>query len=94
MSKHGLTLEVVETLRPQITIGSLANKSNHGFPHELAVKAVEDIKGKKVKDKGVRYTGHYNPALRGGTIATLLQGDGKKPSVISLRDAHDEDALL
>ena len=94
LSKHGLSLEVVEMLRPQFTIGSLADKSHHGFPHELAVKAVVDIKAKKTKDKGVRYTGHHVENLRGGTIVALFQGDGKRPTIISLKDTKKQNALL
>ncbi|MFQ5486568.1 MAG: ComEC/Rec2 family competence protein [Desulfobacterales bacterium] len=63
MSKHGISLEVLETLMPRYTIASCDNKSKHGFPHELTVMAVEDTR-KKAKDKGIRFTGHRDKELR------------------------------
>jgi hypothetical protein len=94
MSKHGISLEVLETMRPNFVLASCASKSRHGFPHEVTVMAAEDIKKKTVKDKGIRYTGHPDPSLRGGTLVTIMKGDGKKPRVYSLKDAVKHNAPL
>lgn len=85
MSKHGITLEVLETIRPRYYLVSCANSSKHGFPHELAVLAVEDLK-RNVKDKGLRYTGNRKKSLRGGTIVATMEGDGKRPKIQTLNE--------
>jgi beta-lactamase superfamily II metal-dependent hydrolase len=83
MSKHGATLQVVETLLPRYTIASCAGDSEYGFPHELAVMAVEELR-KTATDKGIRFTGHPEADLAGGTIVAILNGGSKKPKVVSL----------
>lgn len=93
MSKHGVTLEVMEALRPRYTIASCASRSRHGFPHELTVLAVEDLQKKK-KDSGLRFTGHRKRGLGGGTIATLCKGNGSMPVVIPLGDGVGDRAPL
>ena len=94
MSKHGITLEVLETLKPNFSLASCANKSKHGFPHEITVLAAEDIKSKKTKDKGIRYTGHPEKDLRCGTLVAVMSGDGKKPRVQGLGEARTANAPL
>ena len=94
MSKHGISLEVVETLRPRHSIASCADKSEHKFPHELTVMAVEDIRDKKVKDKGIRYTGHHKKELRSGTVVALFQGSSTKPKLYGLGDTVKSTAPL
>jgi beta-lactamase superfamily II metal-dependent hydrolase len=93
MSKHGISLEVLETLQPQFTIGSLSDSSTHGFPHELTVMAIEDIQKKKL-DKGIRFTGHPQPDLRGGSVVTIMRGGSSKPLVYTLGDKIDQMAPL
>jgi len=94
MSKHGISLEVLETLKPIYSLASCANKSRHGFPHEITVMAAKDIKSKKTKDKGIRYTGHHDTKMRSGTLVTLVDGDGKRPLVYGLGDTAKKNAPL
>jgi hypothetical protein len=93
MSKHGATLQVVENLRPRYTIASCSEDSEYGFPHELAVMAVEELR-KGAADKGVRYTGHHDSSLASGTVVAILDGGSKKPRIVGLKEAVDEDAPL
>jgi len=93
MSKHGISLEVMETLLPRYTVASCANKSKHGFPHELTVMAVEDIRRKK-KDKGIRFTGHPDKSLRSGTVVALLRGRNTKPLLYALGEPARKNAPL
>ena len=94
MSKHSITLEVLEQLRPSFFIASCADKSKHKFPHEITVKAAEDIKSKKTKDRGIRYTGHRNKELRRGTLVALLTGSGDRPKIQGLGESKSENAPL
>lgn len=94
MSKHGINLEVLELLQPSFSIASCANQSKHGFPHEITVIAAEDIRSKKSKDKGIRYTGHRDPALRSGTLVALLKGDGGRPKLQALGETMSQPAPL
>ncbi len=91
MSKHGISLEVIETLNPRYSIASCSNQSKHGFPHELTVLAVEDIRKKK-KDDGMRFTGHRNPEKRSGTIMALFRENARRPLVYSLGESFSKPA--
>ena len=92
MSKHGISLEVLETLLPQYTIASCANQSQHGFPHELTVLAAEDIY-RKTKTKRVFFTGHKEAEKRSGTIVSILRGSGR-PLVYGLGEKTKDCAPL
>jgi beta-lactamase superfamily II metal-dependent hydrolase len=92
MSKHGISLEVLETLMPRYTIASCDNKSKHGFPHELTVMAVEDIR--KETDNGMRFTGHRDKNLRSGTVVALFRGSNKRPLLYALGESVDKNAPL
>lgn len=83
MSKHGISLEVLETLNPRYTITSCSNQSRHGFPHKLTVMAIEDIHKKK-KDDGMRFTGHRDIEKRSGTIVALFREKARRPLVYGL----------
>lgn len=93
MSKHGISLEMLEVLRPRYTIGSCSNDSSHGFPHELTVKAVEDIRRRNT-DKGMRFTGHRDNNQRCGTIMALFKGAGTRPLVYSFGETVTKNAPL
>jgi beta-lactamase superfamily II metal-dependent hydrolase len=93
MSKHGATLQVVETLLPRYTIASCDSDSEYGFPHELAVMAVEELR-KSATDKGIRYTGHPDADLSGGTIVAVLNGGSTKPKIVSLGESVSDDAPI
>lgn len=90
MSKHGVSLEVLETLRPHYIVASCDNRSRHGFPHPITVLAAEDIKDKKTKDKGIRYTGHPSAEERRGSLLTVVYGDGKRPKVQGLGERKNQ----
>lgn len=92
MSKHGISLEVLETLLPRYTIASCDNNSRHGFPHALTVMAVEDIR--KEKDKGMKFTGHRDKNLRSGTVVALFRGSNTKPLLYGLGDPVSKNAPL
>lgn len=92
MSKHGISLEVLETLRPIFTVASCSDHSEHGFPHELTVKAAEDIyRGKKDK---ILYTGHHDPTKRSGTVVAILNGKTKLRKIYPLGEAKSKNAPL
>lgn len=93
MSKHGISLEVVETLHPRYSIASCSNQSRHGFPHELTVMAVEDIHKKK-KDDGMRFTGHRDPGKRSGTIVALFRENARKPLIYGLGESAAKPAPI
>jgi len=88
MSKHGISLEVLETIKPNATLASCADKSKHGFPHQLTVLAAEDIK------KKVYYTGHHDSKLRSGTLVTVVRGDGRPPKIFALGEPTASPAPL
>lgn len=93
MSKHSLTLEVLETLRPNFTIAPCSNSSKHGFPHELTVLAVEDIhRGRKTQ--GMFFTGHHDKELRSGTVVSLFGEKRVSPLVYGLGEMVGQDAPL
>jgi hypothetical protein len=93
MSKHGISLEVLEILMPRYTIASCSNKSSHGFPHELTVMAIEDVR-KKSKDKGMRFTGHRDKNKRSGSIVALFKEKSKGPLIYSLGESVSKNAPL
>jgi hypothetical protein len=85
MSKHGVSLEVLETLKPRYTSAPCSNSSQHGFPHELTVMAVHDIQ-KQSKDKGIRFTGHPQKKLRSGSVVVLFPETKARPLLYELKD--------
>jgi hypothetical protein len=93
MSKHGLTLEVIETLRPWYTVGTCADDSDYEFPDELAVMAVRDFRRNKA-DGGLRFTGHRDEAKRAGTVVGVFREKTTRPRVFCLRETAKQDAPL
>ncbi len=91
MSKHGISLEVIETLNPRYAIASCSNTSKHGFPHELTVMAVKDNR-KKQKDDGIRFTGHRDAEKRSGTVVALLREKAKNPLIYGLEEPVSKSA--
>jgi beta-lactamase superfamily II metal-dependent hydrolase len=92
MSKHGISLEVLETLLPKYTIASCADKSEHGFPHELTVLAAQDIYRGRQK-KAIFFTGHREKEHRSGTVVSVLRGEGE-PLIYELGESKGKDAPL
>ncbi|MCP4671678.1 MAG: MBL fold metallo-hydrolase [Desulfobacula sp.] len=92
MSKHGISLEVLEALHPRYTITSCANKSRHGFPHELTVMAVNDVRR---KEKNVMwFTGHHMADKRAGSIVTLFNPKRVRPLIYGLGEPASKTAPL
>ena len=85
--------DIVETLLPRYTIASCAADSEYGFPHDLAVMEVEELR-KTAIDKGIRSTGHPDADLAGGTIVAILDGGSRKPKIVSLGEAVGDDAPI
>jgi beta-lactamase superfamily II metal-dependent hydrolase len=95
MSKHSISLETLEYLLPKYTIASCKKNSNHGFPHELTVMAIEEIHKKnlkKIKNKEILFTGH--PTNSSGTIVTLLFGGHKRPKIYKLGESIAQNAPI
>lgn len=86
MSKHGISLEVLETLHPRHILASCSNTSKHGFPHELTVLAAKDIRAKTDKDDGMIFTGHRDKERRSGTIVSLFREGKTRPNIYSLKE--------
>lgn len=93
MSKHGISLEVLEILRPMYSIASCSNTSKHGFPHDLTVMAIADVR-KNVKDNGMRFTGHRETSKRSGTVVALLNEGRSKPLIYELGETATKSAPL
>lgn len=93
MSKHGISLEVLETLRPRFALASCSSNSRHGFPHELTVMAAQDIH-RREQDSGIRFTGHRNPNRRSGTIGIMCHGNQRQPIVECLQESTAANAPL
>jgi len=92
MSKHGISLEVLETLHPRYVIASCSNKSKHGFPHDLTVMAVDDVRR---KEKNVMwFTGHHVVDKRAGTVVALFSENKARPVMYGLGEAASENAPL
>ena len=92
MSKHGISLEVLETLNPRYVIASCSNKSKHGFPHDLTVMAVNDVRR---KEKNVMwFTGHHVANKRAGTVVSLFRKNAVKPLVYGLGETASKPAPL
>lgn len=95
MSKHSVSLETLEHIRPNYTIASCKKKSSYGFPHELTVMAIEEIHKKdmkSIKKKEILFTGH--PTKSSGTIVTVLPGGNKWPKIFKLSDSPEQLAPL
>lgn len=86
MSKHGITLEVLEKMSPNYTITSCSKASKHGFPHEITWLAAKDVSGKPASHEGILFTGHKERDLRSGTIVATFSEDRKRPRVFRLKE--------
>lgn len=93
MSKHGIALEVLETIGARYTLASCSDESKHGFPHEITVMSVQDIQKKKQGD-GIFYTGHPDKNKRSGTIVAVFNEGSKSPVICELGEAVSDNAPL
>ncbi len=87
-SKHGVNLELVERINPQLTLVSCSanNRGRHGFPHDVAQdlirEALQPIAGGKGRNQrhsdaqlGLLYTGDtIDNGQLGGSIAVVMRG--------------------
>lgn len=68
-SKHGTSLEYIETLDPATAIVSCSGSSSYGFPHEIALLSLKE----KVNDiRFTDYSSSGNPLS--GSMVVLSQG--------------------
>lgn len=91
MSKHGISLEVLETLKPRYVLTSCSSRSRHKFPHDLTVLAVEDIR--KQKD-AMWFTGHREKRHRSGSLVALFREKKVKALLYGLGESVSESAPL
>lgn len=88
----------VQVLSPSIVLRNRydtfgTNINNASIVIKLEYPAA-DIKSKKTKDKGLRFTGHRDQALRDGTLVALLKGDGNRPKIRGLGETRSQHAPL
>lgn len=92
MSKHGISLEVLETMKPRHVLTSCSNRSKHGFPHDLTVMAVKDVRQKQ--KNAMRFTGHPSADNRAGTIVTIFRENTYRSLLYGLGEPATESAPL
>lgn len=89
MSKHGLSLELVEKISPALSlVSSVAGGGKYNFPHSVSQEAIREALqpisgGKKVRMKDHELGIHYTSALDDagkplGTIAVVMTPTGKR----------------
>jgi hypothetical protein len=82
-SKHGINTELIERIRPQVTlISSVGGGGRYGFPHALATQAIAEALAPTARsgsmppvdaDLGIHYTGgHAQDGTPLGSIALLV----------------------
>lgn len=89
MSKNGISYEVLNSIEAKYAIASCNDTHLYSCPHDLTVKAAEEVKNCEIY-----YTGNLDPNLRGGTIAVLFQGDGQEPDLYCLGESVDNNAPI
>jgi beta-lactamase superfamily II metal-dependent hydrolase len=100
-SKHGLNLELVEEIKPNVSlISSVREKGSYNFPHMVALEALREgieptaQKGTTHKDDfdlGIHFTsGKDDAGADLGTIAVVLSPSGKRRDVWRFGDTATE----
>jgi beta-lactamase superfamily II metal-dependent hydrolase len=100
-SKHGLNLELVEEIKPNLSlVSSVREKGSYNFPHVVALEALREgieptaQKGATHKDDfdlGIHFTSGRDDAGEDlGTIAVLLGPSGRKREVWRFGDQVDK----
>ncbi|MBA3045047.1 MAG: MBL fold metallo-hydrolase [Euryarchaeota archaeon] len=70
-SKHGTTLECVETLDPEYAIVSCSGTSSYGFPHEIAMLSLKE----ETEMDRIFFTDYSMPEMpRRGTTIVISKG--------------------
>ncbi len=81
-SKHGTTLECVETLDPEYAIVSCSGSSSYGFPHEIAMLSLEE----ETEMDRIFFTDYSTRKKpRSGTTVIVSQGTTRH-EIISLNE--------
>jgi beta-lactamase superfamily II metal-dependent hydrolase len=104
-SKHGLNLELVEEIKPNISlISSVREKGSYNFPHVVSLEALREgieataKKGTPHKDDcelGIHFTsGRDDAGAELGTIATVLGPTGSKREVWRFGDGSRDEIDL
>ncbi len=83
-SKHGTSLEYIETLDPNIGIISCSDISSHGFPHKIAMLSLQE---KVEKILFTDYDG--NGYSRSGSIVVETKGS-TRPKIYQFRETDDQ----
>lgn len=100
-SKHGVNLELVEAIKPALTlISSIGGGGKYNFPHTVAQEAVREgleattSSGNAHRadhDLGIHYTCAVDSTGQGlGSIAVVMSPTGRKRSVWRFLDQPDE----
>lgn len=100
-SKHGLNLELVEEIKPNLSlISSVAERGSYNFPHVVALEALREgidptaQKGATHRDDfdlGIHFTSGSDDAGEDlGTIAVVLSPSGRNHDVWRFGDRADE----
>ena len=103
-SKHGINLELIERIRPGLSlISSVGGGGEFNFPHLLAQEALREARQpttsssaprKKDYDLGIHYTSAVDDAGAGlGTIAVIVPPSGR-PQVWRFGDAPSQPVAL
>jgi beta-lactamase superfamily II metal-dependent hydrolase len=88
MSKHSISLEVLEILNPGITVSSCSSSSEYGFPHALTEMAVDEV-SKSKKSTYKYFTGHKAEGMSSGTVVAFFDGDGGIPTIVTCGESAD-----
>lgn len=105
MSKHGLNLELVEEIKPAVSLVSCADRgASYNFPHLVALEALreglqETTKYEKPRspdyELGIHFTfGKDSSQKELGSIAVVLSPSGAKHDVWRFGDAISKDVDL
>jgi hypothetical protein len=105
VSKHGVTLELVERVSPSITlVSSVGRRGKHNVPHHVAIESTREAlqptttrstRRRPDEDLGIHYTGARldtpeHPAL--GTIGIVVRPGRAAPRLFRFFDGA-EDAI-
>jgi beta-lactamase superfamily II metal-dependent hydrolase len=104
-SKHGLNLELIEGIRPDISlISSVREKGSYNFPHMVSLEALREgieptaQKGTAHDDDfelGIHFTsGRDDAGANLGSIAVVLGPTGRRRTVWRFGDSPTEDVDL
>lgn len=102
-SKHGLNLELVERIKPDVSIISCKQgTTGHAFPHEVALNQLREAKH-SVATSGADHHPDWDPAMKIlttddrfeddtplGSIAMVIPPSGRNRRIFRHKDSHNE----